>query len=273
MTAGRKVIRPTVGILGMSQSDPWGPRTERGPHRGYALLGGVVAAVLGIAAAFVLSGAVVVGVGGLGGQIGLIPTVMLLFVTSAIGLAGSGALYLYLRGISPVSYVGVQAPGLGDLLWAVGGYVGALAIVFGAGLVLTALNAEPETTNQAAELGMENPELLLWLVPLSFLVIAPAEEFLFRGVIQGRLREAFLAKLAIPLTAGLFALVHYFSLTGGAGARLTAISILFFPSLVFGYAYERTENLVVPIVIHGAYNSTLVLLVYVTIKLLGEAPA
>lgn len=257
----------------MNQSDPWAPRTDRGADRGLALLGAVLAGVLGIAAAFVLSGAVVLGVGGLGGELGLIPVVGILFVMSAFGLAGTGALYLRIRGLEPISYVKLSVPNLRDLLWAGGGYVGALTLVFAAGVLLTVLNAEPETTNQAAELGMENPDLLLWLVPLSFLVIAPGEEFLFRGVIQGRLREAFTAKLAIPITAALFALVHYFSLTGGAGARLTAIAILFFPSLVFGYAYERSENLVVPMLIHGAYNSTLVLLVYVTIKLLGETPA
>jgi len=140
-------------------------------------------------------------------------------------------------------------------------------------VVLTALQAQPETSNQAAELGLQNPELLLWLVPLSVLVIAPGEEFLFRGVVQGRLREAFPARIAIPLTAALFALVHYFSLTGGSGGRLIAIAILFLPSLVFGIAYERTQNLVVPILIHGSYNATLVLLLYVTITMFGEMPA
>jgi CAAX amino terminal protease family. len=228
--------------------------------------------VLGIAGAFVLSGAVVLGLGGILGGLGLVPRAGMLFVASAIGLIGTGALYLRLRTVRVWEYVGVTPPSFHELLWAIGGYVGALTLVFGAGMVLTFLEAQPDTANQAAELGMENPTLLLWLVPVSFLVIAPSEEFLFRGVIQGRLREAFAPALAIPLTAALFALVHYFSLTGAAEARLIAIAILFLPSLVFGYVYERTENLVVPILIHGAYNATLVSLVYVTIKLAGEMP-
>ncbi len=257
----------------MPYSDPWAPRTEQGSHRGYALLGAILAGVLGIAVAFVLSGAVVFGIAGLGGELPLLTIVAIVFVASAIGLAGTGIAYLTLRGISPRSYIGIRVPGFGDLLWAIGGYVAALSLVFASAVLLTIFQVQPETSNQAAELGMENPELLLWLVPISILVVAPGEELLFRGVVQGRLREAYVARIAIPLTAALFALVHYFSLTGGAGARLTAIAILFFPSLVFGYAYERTQNLLVPILIHGVYNSTLVLLLYLTIELLGEAPA
>jgi membrane protease YdiL (CAAX protease family) len=256
----------------MNRSEPWSPRTERGDHRGYAVLGALLAGVLGIAAAFVLSAIVVFLLGNLGGTPSLPILVGVLFVTSGIGLAGTGVVALTLRGIPPFEYVRGRVPGFRDAAWVVGGYVGALGLVFAAAVVMTVLRVQPETSNQAAELGMQNPAVLLWLVPLSLFVIAPAEEFLFRGVVQGRLREAFAAKVAIPLTAALFAAIHYTSLTGAAEARLVAIAVLFFPSLVFGLAYERTENIVVPTLIHGLYNSTLVLLVYVTIELLGEAP-
>lgn len=257
----------------MSVADPWAPVTDRGAHRGYALLGAVGAGVGGIVAAFLITALVGLVLGGLWSGLSLTVTVGVLFLTSAVGLAGSGAVYLRARGVSIRSYVHGRVPGLRDLLYAAAGYVAAMGLVFLAGVVLTALQAQPETSNQAAELGLENPELLLWLVPLSVLVIAPGEEFLFRGVVQGRLREAFPARIAIPLTAALFALVHYFSLTGGSGARLIAIAILFLPSLVFGVAYERTRNLAVPILIHGSYNATLVLLLYVTITMFGEMPA
>lgn len=256
----------------MKTADTWGPRTARGANRGYALLGAVLVSILGIAVGFVFSGVVIFGLSRLGVDLSLLALVGLVFVTTAIGFVGTGAAYLRLRGISLRSYVSVRTPGFRDLLWAVGGYVAALALVFVAGIVLTILRAEPETTNQAAELGMENPELLLWLVPLSILVVAPGEELLFRGVVQGRLREGFDARIAIPVTAALFASVHYFSLTGAAEARLMAIAILFFPSLVFGYAYERSENLLVPILIHGLYNSTLVLALYVVIETAGTTP-
>jgi membrane protease YdiL (CAAX protease family) len=257
----------------MTASDPWVPATERAAHRGYALLGVALVAVAGILAAFVLGGALVAGAWVTGGQPALAVLVIVVFLATAVGFVGTGVTYLRLRGRSVRTFVPVRLPGLRDVAWAAGGYVAALGLVFAAGLLLTALQVQPETTNQAAELGMENPAILLWLVPLSLLVIAPAEEFLFRGVIQGRLREAFDAPAAILLTAGLFALIHFTSLTGAAGARMIAIAILFLPSLVFGVAYERTKNLLVPILIHGTYNSTLILLVYVTIELAGEMPA
>ncbi len=38
---------------------------------------------------------------------------------------------------------------------------------------------------------MENPDVLLLLIPASFLLIGPGEELLFRGVVQGRLRDYF----------------------------------------------------------------------------------
>ena len=254
----------------MSNSDPWAPRTERGGDPGPALLGAVVAGVLGIAVAFVLSTGAVVGLSAFVGQLSLVAVISIVFVGSAVGLTGTGLAYLSLRNISPRSYLGLGRPAFGDVLWALGGYVGALVAVFGVGFLFTIFQVEAETSNQAVELGIENPELLLWLVPLSLFVVAPGEELLFRGVVQGRLREAFAPRIAIPLTAALFATVHYFSLTGAAEARFVAIAVLFLPSLVFGYAYERTQKLIVPILIHGLYNSTLVLLVYLTIELAGS---
>jgi len=42
--------------------------------------------------------------------------------------------------------------------------------------------------------------------------------------------------------------------------------VLFVPALVFGVTYELTDNLVVPSVIHGAYNATLFSIVYIGLR-------
>lgn len=194
------------------------------------------------------------------------------FITSGVTFVLVGLAYLRYRDLS-IEYVTIEVPSLRGLLWAGAGYVSAFALVILSALVLTATNTNPNTSNQAAQAGIENPELLLWLVPLSLFVIAPAEEFLYRGVIQSRLRETFIPAIAIPVTAALFAAVHFFSLTGGAGGRVIAISILFFPSLVFGYVYEKTGNLVVNTIVHGVYNSTLVLLLYITLQFADLDPS
>ncbi|MFB6267659.1 MAG: lysostaphin resistance A-like protein [Halodesulfurarchaeum sp.] len=256
----------------MSGEAPWHVGGARSTHPGYAVGGAVLAALGGIVAAFVVTALVGGILAGLGISLAPVPQFGLLFIAGAVGLGGTGILYLRVRGLPVWEYVGAHIPSVRDLLWAGAGYVGALSLIFAAGIVLTILNIVPDTANQAAKAGLQHPELLLWLVPMSFVVIAPAEELLFRGVVQGRLREAFSPPVAITATAALFATVHYFSLTGGSGARFIAIAILFLPSLVFGYVYERTANLVVPILIHGAYNATLVLLVYISLKVMETAP-
>ncbi|MFB6134131.1 MAG: lysostaphin resistance A-like protein [Halanaeroarchaeum sp.] len=235
----------------------------------YAVLGAVLVAVGGIAGAFLVTGAVVFALQAIGITLSTVPTFALTFLTGSIGFVGAATLYLRSRGRTPVDYVGIEWPSLADFGWVVGGYVAALALVMASGLVLTLFQVDPNTTNQAAKAGMENPVLLLWLVPLSFLVIAPGEEYLFRGTVQARLREAFPAWIAIPLTAAIFAVLHFFSLTGGAGGRFIAIGVLFMPSLVFGAIYEKTGNLVTSTLIHGAYNATLVLLLYISLTFTG----
>ncbi|MFB6112715.1 MAG: lysostaphin resistance A-like protein [Halodesulfurarchaeum sp.] len=250
----------------MTETGPWVTGLQRSDRTVYAVAGATGVALGGILSAVVLTAIVGLGVSLAGLTLSTVHQFVVLLVAGALGLAAAAMIYVRTRGLALFDYVGFDVPSLRDLLWAFAGYVGALSLVFFAGVILTILQISPDTANQAAVAGGKNPTLLLWLVPLSFLVIAPGEELLFRGVVQGRLREAFRPRIAIPATAGLFAVIHYFSLTGGSGARFIAISILFFPSLVFGLAYERTRNLLVPILIHGAYNSTLVLLFYVVVQ-------
>lgn len=189
----------------------------------------------------------------------------LLFVPGFVMFVVVGLGYLRYRELA-WSYVGIDVPSLSDLLWTGVGYVSAFAVVIISALILTAIDVEPDATNSSAEFGMNNPELLLWMIPLMLFVVAPAEEFLFRGIIQSRLRETFIAPVAIVIAAIVFATLHFFALTGGTGGKLIAISILFFPSLVFGIVYEKTGNLVTNTIVHGVYNSTIVVLLYVSLR-------
>jgi membrane protease YdiL (CAAX protease family) len=103
--------------------------------------------------------------------------------------------------------------------------------------------------------GQGSPEVFLLLVPLSFLLIGPGEELLYRGVIQGTLTEEFSVPSAIVLASGLFAVIHTFSLQGEG--KIVYILVVFVLALVLGFVYEYTENLVVPALMHGAYNAVL----------------
>ncbi|AFK19783.1 CPBP family intramembrane metalloprotease [Haloferax mediterranei ATCC 33500] len=197
-----------------------------------------------------------------------------LILIQGISFGGVALLYSRYRGLDR-SYFGVSIPSLRDIVAVVLGYMTALGAVFVSAFIISAIGVEPGS-NQVTEIAAKDPEVLLLLVPASFLLIGPGEELLFRGVVQNRIREAFGPVPGIALASAIFAAIHYVALTGGAGGRLVTIGILFFPSVVFGTAYELTDNLAVPALIHGAYNATLFTIAYLTFKLAemnpGEIP-
>jgi membrane protease YdiL (CAAX protease family) len=202
--------------------------------------------------------------------LGMDPSPLVLLVVSLVSIqgvafGGVALAYLRLRGRS-IRSLGVRLPSLREVLIVVGGYAAAfVAAVTGA--VVVSVTGAPAGENQVAEFASADPAVLLWLVPASLLLIGPGEELLFRGIVQGRLRETFDAVPGVVLASALFAAIHYVALTGGAGGRLVTVTILFFPALVFGGVYELTDNLVVPSLVHGAYNATLFAFAYLAIRL------
>lgn len=110
---------------------------------------------------------------------------------------------------------------------------------------------------------------LLALVPLSILVVGPAEELLFRGVVQRYLSESLPQFAAVALASVLFALVHL-PTTLVATPNLVAVgvtlTILFGLSMLLGYLYVWTDNLLVPILVHGSYDALLFGLAYVVLS-------
>ena len=138
----------------------------------------------------------------------------------------------------------------------VGGYLLLIATLLA--LAAVALRFLPEPAdNQGAEIAMNNPELVPALVVTMFLVVGPAEEFLFRGIVQNRLRERLPAVPAVAIAGVLFAAVHVISAVGDPAAVGTLIVLLVPPGLVLGAVYEYTGNLVVPWLVHSTHNSVL----------------
>lgn len=241
---------------------------HRSPIRAIGLAG-LIAAI-----ALVIGGGLVLLAGGvirsLGLDLGVVPLIIIALVLSQLGFAGVGIAALRYRGLG-LGYIGVEVPTVRDLAWIGGGFVLTIAAAM-TGAALVTLTGAPTANNQIAEFGLDNPELLLVLIPISILVIGPSEELLFRGTIQNTLRETFGPVMAVVLASALFAGVHFLALTGGTGGRLVSIGVLFFPSLVLGAAYERTRNLVVSAAIHGIYDATLFGLLYIVV-LYGPTPA
>jgi uncharacterized protein len=186
------------------------------------------------------------------------------------GVAFGGVALLYLALVRGRVRVPLRWPTVKDLQWMVGGSALALAALVVGGLAVSLLGLEVGA-HQVQEIGMTDPEIFALLIPLSFLLIGPGEELLFRGVIQGRLRQAFGPVSAVSIAALIFAAVHITALTGPMQARIAGIAVLLLPSLVFGLSYERSRNIAVPAVIHGTYNATLLALSYYATGLEGAA--
>jgi membrane protease YdiL (CAAX protease family) len=193
--------------------------------------------------------------------------VLTLIVGQYVAFGGLAVGYLAWRGFDRagiVSYLGVRRPSLKELGLVVGGWVVIVVTLFVVSAIVQLLGTET-ASNQSAEVAMQNPAIIPLFIVAMFLVVGPSEEILYRGVVQGRLRESLPAAPAIAIASGIFALIHVMALTGGLSGRLTTVGILFFPSLVFGAVYEYTDNLVVPALLHGLHNAVLFTILYVSI--------
>lgn len=179
--------------------------------------------------------------------------------------------YLLARDLD-LSWIGISRPDLKGVLWIGVGWIGAFVSVVVLLITVLLLGLDPGQ-NQIQGVVAENPDLIPLLIVLTIVLIGPGEELLFRGIIQGSLRERFGPVAAIILASVIFASIHFGSLTGSIADRIITIGVLIVPSLVFGTAYERTNNLVVPALIHGLYNATLFAISYVGLKYGQAAPS
>lgn len=163
-----------------------------------------------------------------------------------------------------LSFIDVRLPTLRDLGWTVGG----LLVLFGTLFAISALmqsagveSADHSTIQEA----QNNPEMLLVLIPLAILIIGPFEELLYRNVIQKSLYETFSRFGAVGVASVIFASVHVLAYaTAGLGAVIASLGTIFGLSIVLGTLYERTDNLLVPALVHGIYNALLFTNLYFT---------
>lgn len=153
-----------------------------------------------------------------------------------------------------------RRPSLREVGWAV---VGFLALIVGvnvlSSLVVQYFGVEVAENAVITE-GRENPVYFLYLIPIAFLFNAPAEELLFRGIVQGQFRRAYGVVPGVVIASVLFGAVHITALfTSGAGTASLSVTIgiTIALGLVLGALYERTRNLLVPILAHGLYNAVL----------------
>lgn len=150
------------------------------------------------------------------------------------------------------SLVRIGLPTVRDWLVIVGGVVALFVVSVVSGVLFEHFDVEP-AENVAIERGMEHPELFLALLPIQLFLTAPAEELLFRGIIQGLFRAAYGVIPAILIASTVFGLVHLPALAGGGG-QLAVVVVLLTSGVILGVIYEYTGNLTVPILVHAAWN-------------------
>jgi len=145
-----------------------------------------------------------------------------------------------------------------DARWILGGILVMIVTEYVLTSLFTFFNV-PTAQNAAAIEATKHATLPMFggLIVLSLLITGPCEEILFRGLIQEYLRRHFSANGAILLASLFFASMHLFTLQGSLSGIRNVLLSLFALSLILGFAYERTDSLLVPILIHGSFNAVL----------------
>lgn len=171
-----------------------------------------------------------------------------------LGFAVFALLYLARRD-SIERYVRIRKPTLTDLAWLVGIVIAVplLATLVGHALGVIGM-AATESHGEAFAL-YDHPAAIPALFVGLYLFAAPAEELVYRGLIHGRLRDAFSTRDRVLIAGVLFGLMHLLvgfltPSTGVIGAVRWGVTACV-PGIVWGLAYERTDNLTVTVVAHA----------------------
>lgn len=152
-------------------------------------------------------------------------------------------------------------PNKRDMLFVLYGTVGLFLISFVSNAILQLLEIQ-SAENMVSQVGAENPTVMLLMIPVAILVIGVYEEFIFRAIAHETFRPLFGTGGAIVISAVLFSLIHASSLIGSG--IVPTLVVLFGLGAFLGYLYERTENIVVPMLVHGLYDAILFGSLYVT---------
>ncbi|SNZ12161.1 hypothetical protein SAMN06269185_1527 [Natronoarchaeum philippinense] len=219
-------------------------------------MSGISLGLVGIAlvvsnAAFLLVAVLATAVG-----VNVLDDLALQLVLSTVLLQGIGfgtAALVYLRyNDLGFEYVRARMPTWNDIKWTIGAFVAGYGLLIAGSLLLTALGISSEG-HSIAETASGNPEILLVLIPLSFLLVGPGEELLFRGVIQNAFVDRVGVGGGIVASSAIFVSIHLpnYGWTDG----LPTLGVLFVVTMVWGYVYERTDSLFVPAMAHGAFNA------------------
>ncbi|APX95262.1 CPBP family intramembrane glutamic endopeptidase [Natronorubrum daqingense] len=179
------------------------------------------------------------------------------YLSTGVGLGAVAAGYLAYRE-HDWSFIDLEWPTRWTVAWIVVGSLLIIGVNIGASSLMTFAGIEGSEHSLTQDI-LENPSLLVIIVPAMVLIVGPFEELLYRNVVQKSLYSTFSRTGAVVVASVVFTLVHIIAYaTAGAGEILASLSLLFVLSLILGGLYARTENLLVPALAHGCYNAVVV---------------
>lgn len=162
----------------------------------------------------------------------------------------------YLLTVSERSkYLKFSRPTIEDIAWIVA--LPGIRVAIGIGLtaILPVLGMSIPSHDYSnvgtPELLLQQPMLWAVAIPALYVFAAPAEELLYRGIVQGRLRPHFGTPGVVLISGLVFGLMHALTYLFASGSlAYAAISTGVF-GIVWAFIYERTENLAVTAVSHA----------------------
>lgn len=135
-----------------------------------------------------------------------------------------------------------------------------LVIQTGAGILSQIAGLEP---SQNSVLDSDrNPMYFFYMIPVMIFLVGPSEELLFRGVLQGSFTDNFSVLYSIGFTSIIFSIIHLPAIGGVSVSAIPYLVTVFALSVILGYTYEYTNNIIIPSLAHGIYNSYLLLISY-----------
>ncbi len=191
----------------------------------------------------------------------------LFFVLNFAGFVLVGAAYLAVtdRGWS---YVDLRSPTRRGWAYVLLGIVASVAFYVFVSLAIQLLSL-PASENQVASFIGDDQTMILVMIAIVFFFNAPAEEFLYRNVVQKRLYDAFPRLQAVAIASLVFGLIHfpvYAVSSPSLLATMVPVTVVMGGAAIFGYLYAKTDNLLVPIAAHAAFNALQFGLLYIALE-------
>jgi membrane protease YdiL (CAAX protease family) len=184
------------------------------------------------------------------------PTLIAAFVSYAVSLAVIFG-FLPLLGQRSLRELGLRAPRLSDLAWALGGAIAMVAVAaFVGSLQERLVHVKPDEV-QVHMLRAARGSLVGGFVFLACFAAPFFEELAFRGFVFNALLRYVPLWLAVPFSGVLFGFAHWQPGNGGAIAPLAAVGI------ALAVLYYRTASLIPTMLAHALFNSFTVVAIVV----------